>query len=496
MLRNNNNSAVIFNAFLVGAIGILLWILQSLSALSNEIIFCCLTLLLLAYLFIALIPIRHNYPKNWLVHPLTLCTFITFVMGYGATNFIYYESSEILAPLGIEPGVSTPMLKHMELVLLGAIALVLGNQSRVAINMARPASVMRFQTKYLPNGALRTLSIPVIMSISIISGLVTIKMGLMGYSSSYEELIDAGKYTMYLTLLNNLGKLALVLAALSFYSQQGQKKIGIWLIILIFEQLLFGFLSGMKSSIGMPFVTLIICKYLKTGKISTLTLLMLLASIIVAYTVIEPFRYTRNNDITFDGTSIKSIINTLITPDISEQQTTNTENIPGILLSFSVRSNIVNIGSYGLVYADENPDLPLYSPAFLEDIFMAPLHALIPRFIWTNKPLGNLGLWYNQVVMGTSNFSSTALGSFTYLYFAGGFLAVFIGFYFIGIVQHTLFTLLQPNISMPGSVVYLVCLGPLTVIDSSFNTIIIFLCRELPIVLVLMFIIFKRKPVK
>jgi hypothetical protein len=49
--------------------------------------------------------------------------------------------------------------------------------------------------------------------------------------------------------------------------------------------------------------------------------------------------------------------------------------------------------------------------------------------------LANLGLWYNQVVMEKDNFSSTAMGPFAYLYFAGGPLAVFLGFFCVGIVQ-------------------------------------------------------------
>lgn len=43
--------------------------------------------------------------------------------------------------------------------------------------------------------------------------------------------------------------------------------------------------------------------------------------------------------------------------------------------------------------------------------------------VWDSKPLRTFGLWYNQVVMGMSHFFSTAMGPFTCLYFAAGFIA-------------------------------------------------------------------------
>jgi hypothetical protein len=495
MTRPNQKLATAMPTGLVVVAGMVLWLLQLTSTLSDAVVFFFLTLLLLAYLCVVVQHIRFYYPKNWLLHPLVLCSLMTFVMGFGATNTLFFFSNEVLAPLSLDGEISAAMVKHMELVLLGAIALVMGYNSSLAINMSRTSLAMRFQAKCLPGEEIRSMSLPVLTAISIMAGLVSIRLGVMGYNSDYEQQIEAASYTMYLGLLANLGELALVMVALSFYSPQSSRKIWFWLIAILLVQVLLGFISGMKSGVAMPFVILLLCQYIQTGKFSHKTLMLILASIIAAYSVIEPFRIARNSDATFDNTSIESIINTLIAPDTSTQQYAYTEESPNFLLTVSSRYNLTQIGSYGLVYADENPDLPLGSPAFLENIFMAPLHALVPRFIWTSKPIADLGLWYNQVVIGNSHFSSTAMGPFTYLYFAGGSIAVFIGFYFIGIVQRTFFMLLQPGRSMPSSVIYLVSLTSIATIDSSFNSIIIFLCRELPMSLLFMFILFKGKPV-
>ena len=454
-------------------------------------IFGFLTILLLAYLWILVNPIRRDYPNIWLLNPLVFCGLMTFTMGFGVTNIIYFVSPEALAPLGIVPDISESMSKQMLLVILGAIAMSMGYYSRLTIYFCHPVRLAHFKTKYLPSGKLRSQSIFVLTSISIIAGLFTINMGIMGYSSSYEDLIEAGNYAMYLALLGSMGKLALVLAALNYYSHQSNEK-KLLLIFIMISQLLFGFISGMKSNVVIPFVILIVCQYLQTGFYSRKNLLIIIVSLFVSYAVIEPFRYARNDDPNFDGTSIVSITNALISPDTSRKKTDTPDDLSSKLLSIVARLNITQMAAPGLVYADENPVLPSGSPQFLRDIFLTPIYAIVPRFIWKSKPLANLGVWYSQVVMGSNHFSSLGMGPFTYLYFAGGYTAVFVGFYIIGTLQRILFMLLLTAKSLPTLLIYMICLPSITMI-SEFSNIIMFLCRELPLSFLLISIIFNHK---
>ena len=96
--------------------------------------------------------------------------------------------------------------------------------------------------------------------------------------------------------------------------------------------------------------------------------------------------------------------------------------------------------------------------------------------------------------MGMSHFSSTAMGPFAYLYFAGGYLAVGIGFFFIGVLQRVWWFFTSPWQSLSGALVFLPLLSTFSVIDSAVNGIIITLFREVPLVLILSFIIFRRGP--
>ncbi len=478
-------------ALLVGAIGLLLALLNNCGALDTSGVFLGITLLVLVYLGIEVRRLRLVHPDRWLLNPVVLCSFFTFVLGYGVTNVLFWLPEEKLASVGIVPEVTPAMVTTMWLVLVGAVAMWLGYWSRFAARLGGRASVDRFKARFLPRSdALRSLTLPALFAIGLTARLVQIRLGVFGYSATYDELINLASVTQYLSMGSGLGKLALVLAALNFFGRKSSPAAMQWFYGLLVIEVLAGLLSGFKSAVVMPFVIAALCQYLKTGRFSRNWIILVLVGMFAAYAVIEPFRAVRNENASFRGNSLGSIVNTMI--GASGTSVIDTTEQVGTLLAVASRSNLSYVASFGIEFADGHPSLPAGSPNFLGDLFLAPLHAWIPRFVWSGKPLADLGLWYNQKVMGASNFSSTAMGPFTYLYFAGGFIAVFFGFFFIGVVQRSLFFLLQPVFSIAGGAVLLAMLSTLVMIDSAFNSIIIGLCRELPLLLILQFFLFRR----
>ncbi len=478
-------------ALLVGATGLLLEQLNGFGALGSRDVFFALTVLVLVYLGLEVRRLRLVHPDRWLLNPVVLCSFLTFVLGYGVTNVLFSLPKEELELVGLVPEVTPAMVTLMWLVLIGAVAMWLGYWSQFAARLSNRDAVHRFKRRFLPKSdALRSWALPGLFAVGLMARLTQIRLGVYGYSSTYDQLINLGSVTQYLDLASGLGKVALVLAALQFFRRKSSLAAMSWFYGLLAVEVLFGFLSGFKSAVVMPFVIAAFCQYLQTGRFSKNWIILVLVGMSVAYAVIEPFRAARNENANFSGNSLDSIVSTII--GASGTTVGGTTDQVGTLLSVSSRSNLSYIGSFGIEFADRHPSLPAGSPDFLGDLFLAPLHAWIPRLIWNTKPLGNLGLWYNQVVMGISHFSSTSMGPFTYLYFAGGFIAVFLGFFFIGVLQRSLFFLLQPAFSVAGATVFLAMLGTLVSIDSSFNGIIITLCRELPLLLILQFLLFRR----
>src|SRR5205823_596759 len=151
-------------------------------------------------------------------------------------------------------------------------------------------------------------------------------------------------------------------------------------------------------------------------------------------------------------------------------------------LSFLARMNLTYVASLGIEYAANN-ELPEDGPQFLNDIILAPAHAVVPRLLWESKPLQNIGGWYTNEVMGLDFSSSTGMSPFTYLNFAGGPLAVILGFLAVGILQRGLFDGLR-TFGGGGLIVLFGLLGTLGNVDSAFNTFFVGIIRFLPLLVV------------
>lgn len=493
----SGRGSVLGQAVWIGLLGVLILLLESLEILNTRLTYAALTILLLLYLWREVARIRRYHPQRWLLNPAIVCAFSTFFMAYGWSNVLFFLPPESLALLGLVPDVSSAMVKHQYLVLGGAIALFLGYWSPVAARLASPGVVARVQRRFLPRTeTLRPLAIPVLLALALGARLFAMRQGLYGYGGDYsaERLAVTAGYSQYLALLGSLGKFALVLAALRYFSPGSRISDARWFWAALLIEVFFGFLSGMKGAVVMPIVIAGICLYLRTGKIPRNWIILTLAAVMVAYAVIEPFRVLRNQQ----GTALSSLGSTLAVLSQAategDRRSRQEADSAPVYLSVAARSNLSYIGSFGIDYADAYQDLPADSPAFLEDLYLAPLHALIPRFIWDSKPLGQLGLWYNQVVMGMSHFSSTAMGPFAYLYFAGGYLAVGIGFFVIGVLQRAWWFLTTPWQNLAGATVFLPLLGTLTNVDSAVNGIIINLFRDIPLVLILTHLLLRRAP--
>ncbi len=492
-MRSKSFAAVISNAALFGCGGLAVYLLVESDMLAVRFAYAVLTMLLMVYLWLEVIRIRRNHPERWLLNPAVICALMTFVMGYGLTNVLFFIPLESLEFLGLVPDVSPVMVKHQYLALLGALTLFLGYWSPLAAGLSRPVLVTKFQRRFLPDtDILRFWALPALVAVGIISRLYAIRLGVYGYGSNVQRMEEAALFTQYFGLAGGLGKLALVLAALQYFKPGAKWREAGWLWGILLIEVTFGFMSGMKSAVAMPFMIIGVCQYLRTGKLARNWIIFTIIAIFAAYAVIEPFRTERNRE----GGELSSVtaISNVMMRGITNSNPVD-DDLKSTTLSFISRMNLSYIGSFGIEYADALPELPKGSPAFLENLLLAPAHAVVPRFLWDSKPRGDLGLWYNQVVMGNTHFTSIAMGPFTYLYFVGGYWAVGIAFFLFGILQRALLFLCAPWRRLMGSIVFLSMLPTFAMINSSVNGTLIDIFRTLPLLLLLLHILYRRRTV-
>lgn len=468
----------------------LFYLMGLFGLLGNAISYIALTVLLVIYVVREAMVIRALQPQRWLINPAVFCGLLTFMLAYGATNIIYFAPVGVRGSLGLDVEITAAMVKIQFLALVAAMALFVGYWSPLAEGLIAGRAGKRLQEAL--TGGLdipRYIPIIILLAMSVIVRFFAISQGLYGYGgdNSLERTAETAAYSQYVSIGIGTGALALSLAAMSYYTM-GRNAVTLTLMWgCIFVELFFGVLSGMKSAFVMPFIIPIVCSYLARGSVSKGWFIFFFSSIMLAYAIVEPFRTARNNQIE-TLTSSAAIIEVLLSSADEERQAV-ASNVGWRVVA---RSNVSYVGSIGVQFADDNEVLSSTAPAFLEDMFLAPLHAVIPRLIWTSKPLGDLGGWYTKEVIGHDYRSSTGMGPLTYLYFAGGFAAVAIFFFLLGILHRWLWATLRPWERISGAVIFLALLATVANVDSSVDGAIINLVRNSVMILLLSRLLFRR----
>lgn len=449
------------------------------------------TVLLLGYLFIEAKNLRRNQPQIFWINPVVLASIFTFVMAFGITNVLFFLPESVLDPVGMSPLVTPWMNQLMLLVLLGAISMWAGYTSglgrKLGIAMQRSHVLRKWMS---PSSRINKPALYACLAISLIAKLLAIKLGVFGYSSSYDQLIAGAAYTQYFDMADSLGKMALVGVALQCFASPRTALSDLQLLWLVLGYTVaFGFLSGFKSAVVAPFIIVGIVYYSQRNRFPRWMIPAVVVGLIAAYAVIEPFRAARNADAGFTGTSLGGIVSTMTSAN--SVNVNDGEEGASTAISIFARSNMTYIASLGIEYAARHSELPAGSPAFLGDIILAPAHALIPRFLWSSKPIETIGLWYTNQVIGLDMITSTGMTAFTYLNFAGGPLAVILGFFTVGIIQRGLFDGFR-FFGGGGLIVLFGLLGPLVNIDSAFNGFYVGIIRFLPILVVVQYVLLRR----
>lgn len=453
--------------------------------------FVFLTVLLLAFLAMEIFVSLRQGGVRVLIQPAELASILTFALSYGVTNILFFMPERILEPLGFIPVITPAMTKLMALVTLGSVALWSGYHAgigaRIGASVARAGRALLRRQYQVSLGMVAAFA-----AVSVACRLIQVQLGVFGYASDFQALFDYAAYREYLDTGAKLGRATLLAVALSYFvdPKRNRRLIG-WLVLLVTYEVIVAFLGGFKGQVLVPLALVGMPYLLIRGRFPKVLFAAGGALIVAAYWLIEPAREARHEDPSFDSRSVAYITGTLLTAASTAAGGSDQEAGGPVAIRIMGRSNLTYIGSLGIEYVDANIALPEGSPGFLRDMLMAPLNAWIPRILWESKPLDLLGWWYTTEVIGLDLQAATGMGPVTYLYFAGGVIAVFIGFLVIGVVQRLFWSLVQTGGS-GVTFIYLFAIGTLVLIDSGVNGFFTHLFRYVPIYVLLQFLLFKR----
>ena len=82
--------------------------------------------------------------------------------------------------------------------------------------------------------------------LSLFCRLLQVWLGVFGYSTDLDRLIQLASYTQWLTLGANLGLLALLVVSLTWFHGSTDRRALYFMVAFLIYETIFGFLSGLK----------------------------------------------------------------------------------------------------------------------------------------------------------------------------------------------------------------------------------------------------------
>lgn len=436
--------------------------------------------------------IRHRRKDSlWLADPCVLVTLWIFGIYYGLSNILYLLEDQAAVQFTDFAGMT-----DLTILACGACFLMwrgyglrlLGGAGRwVARLLPEPKGNDRL------HAGLALYWCAILFLASVVARVVTINLGLYGYAQDEESSTQFLDYLYVLGTISRLGILVLGALSLVAFSSKVIDRRLVWAIAAaVFVEMGFGLISGFKQSAVIPLIVVAGCYYIARKKVPVALLVAAAATLFMAYFLIQPFRTARFMDSAFDSTSTIALAAGLAryaTEYADSRESFYSETFEQIL----GRLNLTGIGAEGLVFAREVGSAA-GDPNFMEGFLLFPLLAYVPRIVWPDKPMETVGSWYTQVVLGRPEdyVTSAGMGPLTFLYFAGGVLAVLIGFLLVGVLFRVIRSALLSR-HVEYQFLYVAVLPVLVVLEAgNLHAVLVTLLRLLPIFIAVQLLLFVR----
>ncbi|MFM7022535.1 MAG: hypothetical protein ACKOXB_06115 [Flavobacteriales bacterium] len=274
------------------------------------------------------------------------------------------------------------------------------------------------------------------VAISLMAFFIGIRLGVYGYVREK----DAHDYSTYLKFAVNLGLLAIVFLTVYNYEDPVKKRL-IYILLVVYFFVGLGF--GSKTTAVAPMILVCIALYMTKRKIKKQFVLVIALGIFVSYLVIEPFRkyYT----LVGDQYNVKDITEyvQLYRDAFSIAEDVKGEDVESqFLLDFLQRQSYVAPMSMTIYFADTKN---YYVEDEWKHIALSPLYAIVPRFMWSSKPLANFGHWASYHIYESSEENSIGITPQGYAYLSARMTGILLFFLLFGLMQKLMFNILYLN---------------------------------------------------
>ena len=315
----------------------------------------------------------------------------------------------------------------------------------------------------------------------VIYGLSTGTYGFLGDASIEGSLIQIIKTGA------ELGSFVIIYLVYYFYSSVLEKRIVSLFLFLFF---ILGLAYGHKSTAIIVVLNFLIVLYFKERKVDKSVLLIFIGTIFLAYIIIQPLRIYADSKGSLKGSSLSiSDLYNIFSESRSANTSYTADDTGFIFSSFMIRNNYM----VPLCMAIENKNSSFtdnHVKGGWGHIALSPIYAVVPRFVWKNKPLADIGRYFSHDIYGSSFLNSIGFTPQGYFYMLNGFFGVVFGFLLIGSFMRVATWILVERFREP--IIYLYLLvelsGPTDLVWSYFSGII----QSILFLFVIMFFMYNR----
>lgn len=336
------------------------------------------------------------------------------------------------------------------------------------------------------------ISIATIILLSIVGylgKLILLNYGLYGALISEEITTKHPFLYSQARFIKDLSLLPLIVIGFYYFRTKSKKFKWMFPLFALIE-IFFALITGSRSTIVITIVLLFFIFYWTTEVFKLRYVIFLIIPVIFAFTIgmeYKSFAFSTKNTNT---NPIELYQNFMVyKSQISKSQQKRIYD--NVYYNIVERMNYVSETAMAIRHK-EKFGLHDSDPPFLEAIIYSPARAFLPSFI-LGKKNPRYGTWFREKVLkhnvglGTT---SIAMGAISFLYFSGGVIPIFIGFFFYGVFLKVSYLFLKQGIL--GFVLFLILLSILNTFSSIVSATITNLFRIFLIYPLIIFILFQK----
>jgi hypothetical protein len=301
---------------------------------------------------------------------------------------------------------------------------------------SRPQLRKELQVNLFPTFCIQLIFIAVVA--------FSIQKGIFGFSQNAASHLEYIDILEILNILRGAGALSLFLISVELFNRQKDGRPHIFILLAVLSLMVlhigFGFISGFKSQVVMPFVTLAAARFIATRTIPLYQVVAIFLALLAGYYVVEPYRQYLGREAQEVTTSTVEGLFDAVFESNKERESFSNSDVP-LATQIATRFDQLGFTTVGMAYRDQGSYDADLASRLAQSLYLAPVLAYIPRALWLDKPSYNTGLWFSQVVVGNVNDSGTSvgMGAITLCYLIGGIPVVCVVFLVIGWLQALLF---------------------------------------------------------